>query len=56
MVQYNEMGVPAGDEAIEFASFLSVLARTSVYILYSDWRKAPLEKKGTFMEICSGNS
>ncbi|KAL9459871.1 hypothetical protein AB3S75_003137 [Citrus x aurantiifolia] len=45
VVQYNEMGVPAGDEATELASFIGVLARTSVSILYSDWRKVPLETK-----------
>ena len=45
MVQYNEMGVPVGDEATELASFIRVLARTSVSILYSDWRKVPLETK-----------
>ena len=45
VVQYNEMGVPGGDEAIELASFLGVLARTSVYILYFDWRKVPPETK-----------
>ncbi|KAL9426277.1 hypothetical protein AB3S75_033119 [Citrus x aurantiifolia] len=39
------MGVPAGDEATELASFLGVLARTLVSILYSDWRKVPPETK-----------
>ena len=29
-MQYNEIGVPARDEAIKLASFLRVLARTSV--------------------------
>ena len=43
VVQYNEMGVPAGEEATELASFLGVLARTSVSILYSDWSKVPPE-------------
>ena len=37
------MGVPAGDEATELASFLGVLARASISILYSDWCKVPLE-------------
>ena len=46
VVQYNEMGVLVGDEAIELASFLGVLARTSVSILFSDWRKVPLETHG----------
>ena len=54
VVQYNEMGVPAVDEATELASFIGVLARTSVSILYSDWYKVPLETK--FVEIRSGNS
>ncbi|KAL9413766.1 hypothetical protein AB3S75_042287 [Citrus x aurantiifolia] len=45
VVQNNEMGVPAGDEATELASFLGVLARTSVSILYSDWCKVHPETK-----------
>ncbi|KAL9441529.1 hypothetical protein AB3S75_020096 [Citrus x aurantiifolia] len=45
VVQYNEMGVPAEEEATELASFLIVLARTSVSILYSNWHKVPLETK-----------
>ena len=44
-VQYNEIGVPAGDEATELASFIGVLACTSVSIIYSDWRKVQLETK-----------
>lgn len=36
MVQYNEMGVPIGNEATELASFFRELARTSISILYSD--------------------
>ena len=43
MVQYNEMGVHVGDEAIELAFSLRVLAHTSVLILYFDWRKVPLK-------------
>ena len=43
VVQYNEMGVPAEEEATGLASFLGVLARTSVSILYSDWSKVPPE-------------
>ncbi|KAL9437071.1 hypothetical protein AB3S75_023000 [Citrus x aurantiifolia] len=39
VVQHNEMGVPACDEATELASFIGVLAGTSVSILYSIWRK-----------------
>ncbi|KAL9429455.1 hypothetical protein AB3S75_031295 [Citrus x aurantiifolia] len=39
------MGVPARDEATELASLIGVLARTSVSILYSDWRKVQLETK-----------
>ncbi|KAH9779331.1 TTF-type domain-containing protein [Citrus sinensis] len=34
-----------GDKATELASFIRVLARTSVSILYSDWHKVPLETK-----------
>ena len=43
VVQYNEMSVPAWEEAIELASFLDVLARTLVSILYSDWHKVSPE-------------
>ncbi|KAH9803527.1 hypothetical protein KPL71_001803 [Citrus sinensis] len=39
------MGVLAEEEATELASFLGVLAHTSVSILYSDWRKVPPETK-----------
>lgn len=45
VVQYNEMGVPLGDEATELASFLELFACTSVSILYSDWHKVPPETK-----------
>ena len=45
VVQYNKMGIPASDEATELALFIGVLACTSVSILYSDWRKVPLETK-----------
>ncbi|KAL9440993.1 hypothetical protein AB3S75_019632 [Citrus x aurantiifolia] len=45
VVQYNEIGVPAGDEATELASFIGVLACTSISILYSNERKVPLEIK-----------
>ena len=41
VVQYNVLGVLAGDEATELASYLRVLASSSVSILFSDWRKVP---------------
>ena len=43
VMQYNEMGVPEGDEATKLASFLGVLACTSISTLYSDWCKVPPE-------------
>ncbi|KAL9411567.1 hypothetical protein AB3S75_045211 [Citrus x aurantiifolia] len=43
VVQYNVLGVPAGDEATELASYLEVLASSSVSILFSDWRKVLAE-------------
>ncbi|KAL9432695.1 hypothetical protein AB3S75_027672 [Citrus x aurantiifolia] len=36
VVQYNETGVLACNEATELASFIGVLARTSVLIIYSN--------------------
>ncbi|GAY56303.1 hypothetical protein CUMW_170840 [Citrus unshiu] len=33
--------VEVGEEAIELATYIGVLARTSILILYNDWRRVP---------------
>ena len=50
VVQYNVLGVPAGDEATKLAFYLEVLASSSVSILFSDWRKVPTETKERLWE------
>ncbi|GAY65798.1 hypothetical protein CUMW_243800 [Citrus unshiu] len=39
VVKYNSLGVLVGEEAIELATYISVLARTSILIIYNDWRR-----------------
>ena len=41
MVKYNGLGVLVCEEAIELATYIGVLARTSIPILYNDWRRVP---------------
>ena len=36
VVKYNSLGIPVGEEAIELATYIGVLARTSIPILYND--------------------
>ncbi|KDO56398.1 hypothetical protein CISIN_1g043500mg, partial [Citrus sinensis] len=45
IVQYNQYGVPVGDGANDLRSYIDVLVRDSISILYDDWRRAPLEIK-----------
>ena len=45
VVRYNKRGVPYGQEAAELATYLGVLARTSVPITIKDWRMVPKDFK-----------
>ncbi|KAL9417273.1 hypothetical protein AB3S75_040284 [Citrus x aurantiifolia] len=45
IVEYNQYGVPVGDGANDLRSYIGVLVRDSISILYDDWRRAPLEIK-----------
>ena len=45
IVQYNQYGVPIGDGANDLRSYIDVLVRDSISILYDDWRRVPLEIK-----------
>ncbi|GAY59048.1 hypothetical protein CUMW_191590 [Citrus unshiu] len=45
IVQYNQYGVPVGEGANDLRSYIDVLVRDSISILYDDWRRAPLEIK-----------
>ena len=45
VVKYNSLGVLVGEEAIELATYISVLARTSILIIYNDWRRVPDDTK-----------
>lgn len=50
VVKYNSLGVPVGEEAIELATYIGVLARTSIPILYNDWRRVPDDTKERLWE------
>ena len=43
--QYNVLGIHAGDEATKLVSYLRVLARTLVSILFFGWHKIPAKTK-----------
>ena len=45
MVKYNSLSVPVGEEAIELAMYMGVLARTLILIFYNDWRRVPNDTK-----------
>ncbi|GAY69109.1 hypothetical protein CUMW_269490 [Citrus unshiu] len=45
IVEYNQYGVPVGDGANDLRSYIGVLVRDSISILYDDWRRVPLEIK-----------
>ncbi|KDO43780.1 hypothetical protein CISIN_1g043991mg, partial [Citrus sinensis] len=45
IVQYNHYGVPVGDGANDFRSYIGVLVRDNVSILYDDWQHVPLKIK-----------
>ncbi|KAK9195326.1 hypothetical protein WN943_003446 [Citrus x changshan-huyou] len=45
VVKYNSLGVLVGEEAIELATYISVLARTSILIIYNDWCRVPDDTK-----------
>ncbi|GAY53699.1 hypothetical protein CUMW_151080, partial [Citrus unshiu] len=44
------LGVLVGEEAIELATYIGVLARTSIPILYNDWRRVPDDTKERLWE------
>ncbi|KAL9453499.1 hypothetical protein AB3S75_009159 [Citrus x aurantiifolia] len=50
IVQYNHYGVPVGDGANDFRSYIGVLVRDNVSILYDDWQCVPLEIKDKFWD------
>lgn len=41
VLRYNRYDVPVGLDAIALSTFLGVLARVSVPIIYKDWRLVP---------------
>ncbi|XP_028096032.1 uncharacterized protein LOC114295933 [Camellia sinensis] len=43
IIHYNEFGQPIGE--VQYPSYLGVLARTMVPIVYKDWHKVPKELK-----------
>ncbi|KAJ4718934.1 Transposon protein, putative, CACTA, En/Spm sub-class [Melia azedarach] len=45
IVNYSMSGVPYGEEANDLVSTLGVLARTTIPIIYKDWRLVPLWMK-----------
>ncbi|KAL9437117.1 hypothetical protein AB3S75_023038 [Citrus x aurantiifolia] len=45
IVQYNQYEVPIGDETNDLRSYIGVLVRDNISILYDDWRRVPLEIK-----------
>ena len=50
MVKYNSLGVPVGEEAIELATYIGVLACASIQIIYNDWRRVPNDTKERLWE------
>ncbi|GAY60797.1 hypothetical protein CUMW_204870, partial [Citrus unshiu] len=45
IMQYNQYGVPVVDGANDLRSYIGVLVRDNISILYDDWRRVPLEIK-----------
>ena len=45
IVEYNDYGIPVGEGGIELRSYIGVVVRDNVSILYDDWRRVPLETK-----------
>ena len=41
VVQFDETGVPAGDEGQKLSTAIGILARTTIPLTYTDWRKVP---------------
>ncbi|KDO37052.1 hypothetical protein CISIN_1g043539mg, partial [Citrus sinensis] len=50
VVKYNIFGVPVGEEAIELSTYIGVLTRISIPILYNDWRRVPDDTKERLLE------
>ncbi|KAK9174750.1 hypothetical protein WN944_026754 [Citrus x changshan-huyou] len=50
VVKYNILGVPVGEEAIELSTYIGVLTRISIPILYNDWRRVPDDTKERLLE------
>lgn len=49
VIKYNKLGVPTGKSSNDLCTHLGVLARTSVPITYTDWRRVPSEVKDRLM-------
>ena len=45
IMQYNQYEVPIGDGMNDLRSYIGVLVRDNISILYDDWRLVPLEIK-----------
>ncbi|KAL9414402.1 hypothetical protein AB3S75_042803 [Citrus x aurantiifolia] len=45
IVEYNDYGIPVGEGGTELRSYIGVVVRDNVSILYNDWRRVPLEIK-----------
>ena len=45
IMQYKQYGVPVGDGANDLKSYIGVLIRDNISILYDDWQRVPLEIK-----------
>ncbi|KAL9429471.1 hypothetical protein AB3S75_031309 [Citrus x aurantiifolia] len=41
VVKCNSLSLLVGEEAIKLATYIGVLARTSIPIIYNDWRRVP---------------
>ena len=50
MVKYNILSVPVGEKAIELSTYIGVLTRTLIPILYNDWRRVPDDTKERLLE------
>ena len=45
IVEYNDYGIPIGEGGIELRSYIGVVVRDNISILYDYWRRVPLEIK-----------
>ena len=45
IVEYNDYGIPVGEGGTELRSYIGVVVRDNVSILYDDWRRVPLAIK-----------